>query len=155
MSADLFGFTAISVTGKNICLCSDLLRSFLMKQIISIPKHDFISSFTKFGIPSLRIFCRIQNFFEMPDPEYESATCSVGYLWKRQFTDCVFLPNFSSVSFCNLFASRLRMIFIPVLCVRKGGFVLRQRIEARNVGWAILDVALSPDGRHLGRWSGR
>jgi hypothetical protein len=47
------------------------------------------------------------------------------------------------------------MIFIPVLCVRKGGFVLRQRIEARNVGWAILDVALSPDGRHLGRWSGR
>jgi hypothetical protein len=43
-------------------------------------KDDFISSFAKSGIPSLGIFCRIQNFLEMPDPEYELATCSAGYL---------------------------------------------------------------------------
>jgi hypothetical protein len=33
----------------------------------------------------------------------------------------------------------------------KGGFVCKQTIQARDVGWAVLDVALSPDGRHLGK----
>ncbi len=29
------------------------------------------------------------------------------------------------------------------------GFSLFKRVHARNVGWSVLDVALSPDSRHL------
>jgi hypothetical protein len=90
--------------------------------------------------------CKIQNTNRQP---------ALQVIYEKGNLRTVFVPNFSSVGFCIFFASRLRMISIPVLCIRKGGFVLRQRIEARNVGWAILDVALSPDGRHLGRWSRR
>jgi WD repeat-containing protein 23 len=37
---------------------------------------------------------------------------------------------------------------IRVYDTRKG-FKLMKQIHARNVGWSVLDVALSPDGRHL------
>ena len=30
-----------------------------------------------------------------------------------------------------------------------GGFKLKKDIKARNVGWSVLDTALSPDNRHL------
>jgi hypothetical protein len=87
----------------------------------------------------------------------------IGNLFCRLFMKKGNLRNvfviFESVGFLYFFVTLwLRNaddIHVPVVCLRKGGFVLRQRIEARNVGWAILDVALSPDGRHLGRWSGR
>ena len=39
------------------------------------------------------------------------------------------------------------------LSFSKGAFSCRQTIQARDVGWAVLDVALSPDGRHLGKLS--
>jgi hypothetical protein len=52
-----------------------------MERIIPISNTIlYISSFAKLGIPRLGIFSQIQNFFEIPDPEYESATCPAGYL---------------------------------------------------------------------------
>ena len=38
---------------------------------------------------------------------------------------------------------------IRVFDTSRGGFTLTKAIRARNVGWSVLDTALSPDNRHL------
>jgi WD repeat-containing protein 23 len=66
------------------------------------------------------------------------------------------VASFKNKVFCGTFA-RGGDIFMSACQDRKiriydtscGGFSLVQTIEAQDVGWSVLDVALSPDGAHL------
>jgi len=49
----------------------------------------------------------------------------------------------------DIFMSACQDRKIRIYDTSKGGFNLVQTIEAQDVGWSVLDVALSPDGAHL------
>merc|ERR1719228_62780 len=49
----------------------------------------------------------------------------------------------------DIFMSACQDRMIRIYDTSKGGFNLVQTIEGQDVGWSVLDVALSPDGGHL------
>jgi len=49
----------------------------------------------------------------------------------------------------DIFMSACQDRMIRIFDTSKGNFKLVQTVEAQDVGWSVLDVALSPDGGHL------
>lgn len=49
----------------------------------------------------------------------------------------------------DIFVSASQDRTIRIFCTRGERFKLLQTIKARDVGWSVLDVSLSPDGTHL------
>ena len=49
----------------------------------------------------------------------------------------------------DIFMSACQDSMIRLYDTSSGQFRLMKGVHARNVGWSVLDVALSPDSRHL------
>merc|ERR1712241_565274 len=64
-----------------------------------------------------------------------------------EFNSKVFCGTYSKCG--DLFMSAGQDQKIRIHDTRRGQFKLKKTIQARNVGWSVLDVALSPDNCHL------
>ncbi|KAL0280398.1 UNVERIFIED_CONTAM: hypothetical protein PYX00_001698 [Menopon gallinae] len=80
--------------------------------------------------------CKISNSF-LPNTNF----------WVRSFHTKIFCGTYLNDG--NIFLSASQDRLVRLFDTRNGNFKLIKTITARDVGWSILDVAVSPDGNYM------